>query len=95
VRLNDDYFLALTSLNSDYTNFNPMTANDKVGKRELAMYRLGFMLMNYVLGYATRPVRIIRSLRNIFGNQGAATVLEHRLRDVVQRRRKSQTSAGS
>jgi len=93
VRLDDDYFLALTSLNSDYTNFNPMAANAKVGARELALYRITFMLANYFLGYVTRPGRIIRTLRNIFGNQEAATVLEHRLRDVIQRRRKSQSSA--
>ncbi len=86
VTINDEYFLALTSLNSDYTDAKPMTANAKVGARELAIYRIVFMLTNYVIGYLTRPARVVRTIRNVFRNDSAATVLEHRLRDVVQRR---------
>jgi len=59
-----------------------------MGPRELATYRLGFMLLNYIVGYILRPGRIVRTLRNIFTERGTATVLEHRLRDVVQRRRR-------
>ncbi len=88
VSLNDEYFLSLTSLNSDYTSLNPLTVNPVMGPRELAAYRLGFMLLNYIVGYIMRPGRIIRTLRNIFTERGTATVLEHRLRDVVQRRRR-------
>lgn len=88
VELSDAYFLQLTSLNSDYTSLNPLTVNPVMGPRELATYRLGFMLLNYIVGYVLRPGRIVRTLRNIFSSEGTATVLEHRLRDVVQRRRK-------
>ena len=88
VSLNDEYFLSLTSLNSDYTSLNPLTVNPVMGPRELAAYRLGFMLLNYIVGYIMRPGRIIRTLRNIFSERGTATVLEHRLRDVVQRKRR-------
>jgi hypothetical protein len=93
VSLNDEYFLSLTSLNSDYTSLNPLTVNPIMGPRELAAYRLGFMLLNYIVGYIMRPGRIIRTLRNIFTERGTATVLEHRLRDVVQRRRCSRTTS--
>lgn len=89
----DDYFLSLTSLNSDYTSRNPLTVNPTMGPRELAAYRLGFMLLNYTIGYLLHPGRIIRTLRNIFSKGGTATVLEHRLRDVVQRRRRTQDEA--
>jgi len=83
VVVNDDYFLALTSLNSDYTLFNPMTCNIYVGARELAIYRLGFMLLNYIIGYIRYPSRIWRTLHNVFfGGGAAATVLEHRLKDA-------------
>jgi anaerobic magnesium-protoporphyrin IX monomethyl ester cyclase len=83
VTVNDDYFLALTSLNSDYTSFKPFTCNDHLGARELAVYRLGFMLLNYVIGYVRFPSRIWRTIRNIFFSDGAAaTVLEHRLKDA-------------
>ncbi|MEH6753916.1 MAG: hypothetical protein V7788_07095 [Alphaproteobacteria bacterium] len=88
VSLSDEYFLSLTSLNSDYTSLNPLTVNPVMGPRELATYRLGFMLLNYIVGYILRPGRIVRTLRNIFTERGTATVLEHRLRDVVQRRRR-------
>ena len=88
VSLSDEYFLSLTSLNSDYTSLNPLTVNPVMGPRELAAYRLGFMLLNYIVGYVLRPGRIVRTLRNIFTERGTATVLEHRLRDVVQRKRR-------
>lgn len=86
IRVNDEYFLALTSLNSDYTAVNPLTVNDAMGPRELAAYRLGFMLMNYILGYILYPKRIWRTIRNIFGDGKSATVLEHRLKDAYKRR---------
>jgi len=83
VTVDDDYFLALTSLNSDYTAFNPLTCNDEVGAREMAIYRIGFMLTNYLVGYVRFPSRIWRTLRNIFFSDGAAaTVLEHRIKDA-------------
>ena len=85
--LNDDFFLCLTSLNSDYTAFNPLTCNPNMGPRELAFYRLSFMLLNYIVGYIAYPSRIVRTLRNVFlGGSSAATVLEHRLKDLFRRR---------
>ena len=89
VTVNDDYFLALTSLNSDYTAGNPMTINDHVGSRELAFYRITFMLLNYGLGYLFYPRRIIRTLRNIMFDGSAETVFEHRLKDLFRRNRRS------
>jgi len=87
IKLSDNYFLGLTSLNSDFGKLNPMTMNDNIGPRELAIYRLSAMLMNYGVSYITRPARIWRTLSNVFGSGGgAATVLEHRLKD--SRRRK-------
>jgi len=85
--LGDDYFLRLTSLNSDYTALNPLTCNPRIGPRELAVYRLAFMLLNYVVGYVAHPGRIVRTLRNVFfGGRSSATVLEHRLKDLFRRR---------
>lgn len=85
ITINDDYFLALTSLNSDYTAFSPMTCNDSISSKELAIYRLAFMLMNYVLGYLLNPSRILRTVKNVFSNGKAETVLEHRLKDMFKR----------
>ena len=87
LKIDDAYFLSLTSLNSDYTSLNPLTVNPVMGARELAAYRLGFMMTNYVVGYLLRPGRIVRTLRNVFSKRDTATVLEHRLRDVILRRR--------
>ncbi len=86
IRLCDEYFLSLTSLNSDYTALNPLTMNDTMGPRELALYRIGFMLTNYLIGYLRYPSRIWRTIRNIFVADGfAATVLEHRIKDSLRR----------
>ncbi len=87
IDLSDKYFLALASLNSDYSKLNHLTANENMGPRELAFYRISFMLTNYMLGYVFFPSRIFRSLKNIFsGKHEAATVFEHRLKDRMARK---------
>jgi len=84
--LSDQYFLALTSLNSDYTSINPLTMNDIMGPRELALYRIGFMLINYIVGYLRYPSRIWRTIRNIWvADEQSATVFEHRVKDALRR----------
>jgi len=87
IDLNDRYFLGLTSLNSDYTSFKPLTYNETMGRRELAVYRIGFMLTNYIISYLFYPKRILRTLRNVFYSREASTVFEHRLKDALARRR--------
>ena len=86
IELGDAYFLKLASLNADYTRLNPLTVNPVMGARELAIWRLSFMLTNYLVGYVVYPGRIVRTLRNVFGRGRTATVFEHRMRDLVRRR---------
>jgi radical SAM superfamily enzyme YgiQ (UPF0313 family) len=87
--LDDAYFLSLTSLNSDYTRFQPITFNPNMPAAELAFYRLFFMASNYLLGYLLYPSRILRTIRSVLiGGGEAATVLDHRLKDGLARRRK-------
>jgi radical SAM superfamily enzyme YgiQ (UPF0313 family) len=86
IALNDDYFFSLTSLNSDYTSLNPITCNPTMGARELAVYRIGFMLANYLVGYLRYPSRILHTIANVFFKEhSTATVLEHRLKDLFHR----------
>lgn len=85
IHLNDQYFLSLSSLNSDYTALDPLTVNDHVGRRELAFYRIIFMVANYAVGYVIRPSRIIRTIRALLFDTRTATVLEHRLKDALKR----------
>lgn len=86
VGLNDAFFLALTSLNSDYTKLNPLTVNECMSSRELGLYRVFFMLTNYALGYIIFPSRIVRTIRNMWFGGRASTVFEHRLKDSTTRR---------
>ena len=96
VELNDQYFLGLTSLNSDYTSFKPQTYNEIIGRRELAVYRIGFMLVNYIISYLFYPKRILRTFRNVFYSRESTTVFEHRLKDALaRRRRKPANESGS
>lgn len=88
LKINDEYLLGLTSLNSDFTAFNPLTCNDNITTFELALYRIMFMLTNYALGYLIYPSRIVRTIRNIFSDHKAATVFEHRLKDAFAKRKK-------
>jgi len=83
----DKYFLQLSSLNSDYTSFNPLTLNLAMSSRELAVYRLLFMMMNYVIGYLIHPSRILRTWRAVFSSKDASTVFEHRLKDAFARKK--------
>lgn len=86
IELNDEYFLNLTSLNSDLFSLRHKNANPFMGSRELAIYRTGFLLLNYAIGYIFFPRRIWRSIRNIFmGSNETATVFEHRLKDLINR----------
>jgi hypothetical protein len=64
-----------------------MTVSNHLGPRELGFYRITFMLANYLFGYVLRPKRIISTLRVMFFNQRASTVLEHRLKDAMKRKR--------
>ena len=86
VTLNDAYFFSLTSLNSDYTTLSHKTVNANIGERELAFYRIVFMLANYLVGYLAYPKRIFRTFANVLQKEhSATTVFEHRLRDRKHR----------
>lgn len=86
LHIDDNYFYSLTSLNSDYTSFNPLSFCRAVGPRELAFYRILFMLSNYAISYIFFPSRILRTIRNLFRHEMAATVFEHRLQDLLKRK---------
>jgi len=86
VTLGDDYFWGLTSLYSDFTKTDLMTFNAEMTPKQLARWRLAFMLTNYLVGYLAYPSRILRSIRNVlFSSHEAATVFEHRLKDGLHR----------
>jgi anaerobic magnesium-protoporphyrin IX monomethyl ester cyclase len=81
VTLRDEYFM---NLNSRWTA-NQLQVNPRVGARELAFYRLGFMLFNYAIGYLRHPGRIVRTIRNVFFRDQAATNFEHFLKNAFRR----------
>jgi radical SAM superfamily enzyme YgiQ (UPF0313 family) len=86
IRLNDGYFLGLTSMYSDFTKTDLITFNDAMSPSELAWWRLAFMLAAYAISYALYPWRILRTIRNVlFASHQAATVFEHRLKDAIVR----------
>lgn len=88
VHVDDAYFLSLVSLNGKFSNLRPDGVSARhVSAIELATLRLGFMLLNYALGYALHPRRIVRTLRNLVTGRASATVLENRLQDSLHRRR--------
>ena len=91
VKLNDDYFHKLTSLNGDYFTTNLTTFNDNISGRMLGVVRLVAVLINYAISYLLYPRRIIRTIRNIYSTN-AATVFEHRLKDFLNRRKLKTTA---
>lgn len=88
VELNDEYFMSLVSFNGKFSMINAQgTSNPNMCATELAALRLGFMLLNYGLGYLLHPRRIFRTIGNVFSNKGSATVLENRLQDMLHKKK--------
>ncbi|MBL6933156.1 MAG: B12-binding domain-containing radical SAM protein [Rhodospirillales bacterium] len=87
IDVNDDYFFSLSGLNSDLLSFSPLTFNEQMGPRELALYRLLFTMLTYGLSYLLYPSRIVRTVRNLISNEDATTVFEHRLKDAFRRKK--------
>ena len=87
LKTNDDYFFQLTSLNSDYLSWNVICCNPRINWRALGLVRTVFMLTNYFISYIFYPLRIVRTIKNMFLENQSATVLEHRLKDMFKRRK--------
>lgn len=87
IDLDDDYFLALGSLNSSYLSSKIVCFNPNINARLLGLLRTFFMLANYSVSYLFFPKRIFRTLKNIFSSHEAVTVFEHRLKDLIQRKK--------
>ena len=88
ITLDDDYFLALGSLNSSYLSDKVLCFNPNINARLLGIFRTTFMIVNYSVSYLFFPRRIFRTLKNIFSynEYEAVTVFEHRLKDLIQRK---------
>jgi radical SAM superfamily enzyme YgiQ (UPF0313 family) len=78
----DDYFARLGYM--DIMRTTSMSRH--IGPLELNAYRLLGMSAFYALGYARRPSRILRSIRNVTTGR-SQTVLEQRLVEYTQRRK--------
>ena len=85
ISLNDDYFFSLTSLNGNYLSTKVVSYNLKMNARLLGVCRLIFNLANYAVGYTLHPKRVLRTFLNLSSNE-AATVFEHRLKDMFRRK---------
>ena len=93
IMVNDDYFFKLTSLNGDYLATDIPVVNDNINGRVLGVVRLVSVLINYSISYLLYPKRIIRLIRNIYSENNASTVFEHRVKDFLKRMKKAPTTA--
>jgi radical SAM superfamily enzyme YgiQ (UPF0313 family) len=83
VRLpDDDYFAGLGYMDMARTT----SVCRHIGTTELNVYRILGMSAFYAIGYARRPWRILRTLRNVVAER-SETVLEQRIVEYKQRRR--------
>jgi anaerobic magnesium-protoporphyrin IX monomethyl ester cyclase len=89
LKIEDDYFLQLTSLNSDYLSWDVVSSNSRINWRVLGFVRTVFILTNYFISYIFHPLRIFRTIKNIFSENISATVFEHRLKDMLKRKKAS------
>ena len=84
--VNDEYFLSLTGLNSDITNFRPLVFTNSIKPWEIAAYRLLFTVFAYGISYIIKPSRFIQTVRNLISRDKADTVFEARLKGKMNRK---------
>jgi radical SAM superfamily enzyme YgiQ (UPF0313 family) len=84
----DDYFARLGYMDMTHTT----SLSRHIGTKELNLYRILGMSAFYALGYARRPWRIWRTLRNVRADR-SETVLEQRLVESRRRRARRRTQA--
>jgi radical SAM superfamily enzyme YgiQ (UPF0313 family) len=83
-----EYFSQLGFSDMDQT----VSLSQHISDRELGLVRGGAMAVFYLIGYARRPWRILRTLRNLLTGD-SATVLEQRLGEMLARLRRRAVSA--
>ena len=86
LKISDDYFLSLTSLNSKYLSAsNVVSYNPEISAWKLGLVRMLFTLANYGVGYLFYPSRMMRTLRSILDPASdSVTVFEQRLKDNLK-----------
>ena len=83
-QLDETYF---KSLLQQIDFFKCQSYNKNISGWELASYRIIGMGTAYFLGYLCHPLRIIRSIRNIFFLKRSHTVFEQRIIELIRSRR--------
>lgn len=83
---NDDYFAQLGYMDMGLTK----SMSRHIGTTELNLYRVVGMSAFYFIGYARRPARILRTLRNVWAGR-SETVMEQRLVEYKLRRRRARS----
>jgi hypothetical protein len=78
--LSDEYFAHLSFSNM----LGARSLSRHVSNRQLGLVRIFGMAFFLVLGYARRPARIVRTVRNLLGDR-SATVFEQRLLEIKLR----------
>jgi len=86
VVLNDDFFLKINPLNSKYLSTDVISCNTHISPRMLGIIRVSSMLMNYGVSYLFYPKRVLRTMKNLFSQGKAATVFEHRIKNLFNRK---------
>lgn len=89
IDLGDAFFYGLAA----YTDLTKtVSCSEHVGNRALGLYRVFGMLLFYAVLYLIRPWRLVRTIRNVFGEQQESR-LEMSLRDLYIRLTKSKEAA--
>ena len=85
ITLNDRYFETLASLSTGRFSLPDESFCEGVGRLELHVIRVAGFVCFYLLAYLLRPLRVIRTVRNVLFGRSTASVLEQRLKDRRRR----------
>jgi len=81
IKVNNEYFQSL-ACQMDLSKSSNLC--EKIGAKELGLYRIIGMSLFYILSYLLYPGRIIRSIRNIFFTFKTDTVFEQRVAEYFK-----------
>ena len=81
IKVTDEYFQSL-ACQMDLSKSSNLC--EKIGPKELGLYRIIGMSLFYILSYLLYPRRIIRSIRNIFFTFKTDTVFEQRVAEYFK-----------
>ncbi len=95
IEVNDEFLFHLARLNHAFSLSNMLTHNPHVSSFELCVYKFFTIYACYLIGYILYPSRIVRTVRNLMSGTNADSFFEHRLLNILHRKKATTSAPGN